>query len=250
MAETRNAELDLALAAELQAALLPSACPHDCPHQRAAARNRMYAGVGGDFYDFIRFNDEQVVILIGDVVGHGVRASLLMAQIMGYLRTPPPSIAHPAKLISSLNEMLLDMGQKVGSVLPCTLFYAVLDLPTGATFYVNAGHPAPFLCDCTKCIVLPIGPRNLMLGVQPFAPEEGCHTFAPQERMVLYTDGVTDAVNEAGELFGATRLHEVINRTAESTPQEVADAVFDAVDAFRGQARQNDDETVCVIDRI
>jgi len=248
--DTREGELDLALAAEVQAALLPRACPDDCPHQQSAARNRMCAGVGGDFYDFIRINDDQAAIVIGDVVGHGVRASLLMAQIMGYLRTPPPDIARPAKLISALNEMLLDVGRKVGKSLPCTLFYAVLDLPTGTMFFVNAGHPRPFLCDCVKCTVLSIAPRNLMLGVQAFEPEEGCHTFTPQERMVLHTDGVTDAVNEAGEMFGAERLHEAINRTAGQTPQEVVDAVFEALDAFRGQAPQEDDETLCVIDRV
>jgi len=83
--QDREHELDLALAAQLQAALLPASCPSDCPHQSAAARNRMCGRVGGDFHDFLRINPDQTAILVGDVVGHGVRAALLMAKIMGFL---------------------------------------------------------------------------------------------------------------------------------------------------------------------
>ena len=110
-------DLDLALAAELQAALLPKSCPSDCPNHVAAARNRMCAGVGGDFYDFLRINDEQIALVIGDVVGHGVRASLIMAQIMGFLRSEPSRLPRPMQLVSSLNDMLIDLGDKIGSVL-------------------------------------------------------------------------------------------------------------------------------------
>jgi len=102
---------DLALAAELQAALLPSACPTDCVHQEAAARNRMCGRVGGDFYDFIRINEDQVAVVIGDVVGHGVRASLLMAKIMGHLRGKPADRNRPGELIADLNDTLFGPGR-------------------------------------------------------------------------------------------------------------------------------------------
>ncbi|MFP3937089.1 MAG: SpoIIE family protein phosphatase, partial [Phycisphaerae bacterium] len=78
-----ESDVELALAAELQAALLPRECPDDCPHQKAAARNRMSGAVGGDFYTFLRLHRDQIAILIGDVVGHGVHAALVMSQIMG-----------------------------------------------------------------------------------------------------------------------------------------------------------------------
>jgi len=242
--------LDLALAAEIQAALLPKECPKDCAHQVAAARNRMCGSVGGDFYDFIRANQDQIVLVIGDVVGHGVRAALVMARIMGFLHSKPPSLTRPHDMLTLLNRMLIDLGQQTNSVLPCTMFYAVLDAPTGASFFVNTGHPRPFICDQDRCISLEAGPGNMLLGVEEFEPEEGCHTFTPGQRLVLYTDGITDADNGSDQRFGQSRFHEVVNAHSKAPPDRCADAVFQAVDAFRGQSPQSDDETIVVIDRV
>jgi len=243
-------EIDLALAAELQAALLPGACPPASPHQRVAARNRMCGSVGGDFYDFIPVNDEQVALVIGDVVGHGVQASLLMARIMGLLRSDVHRASRPREIILQLNELLLDLGDRTGSVLPCSLFYAVIDAPTGVSFFINAGHPMPFLCRRPECAGLHLGPRNMLLGVERFEPREGCHTFSPGERLVLYTDGILDAVNRDGERFDEARLRRVVGECLHDPPDRCADAVFAAVADFRDGARQSDDETVLVVDRI
>lgn len=242
-------QLDLALAAELQAALLPKSCPIDCPNQVAAARNRMCATIGGDFHDFLRVNDDQVALVLGDVVGHGVRASLLMAQIMGLLRSiPSDRRSRPSEVIRGLNRMLIDLGERTGTVLPCSAFYAVIDAPTGVTFFVNAGHPSPFLSEKGNCRVL-AAPRNLLLGVQPFEPEEDCITFTPGQRLVLYTDGIVEAVAPTGQRFGDQRLRRVIDAHGGEGPASCADAIFAAVTAFRQTARQRDDETVVVIDR-
>ncbi len=245
-----DASLDLALAAQLQSALLPASCPTNCPNEVAAARNRMCGNVGGDFYDFIRINDDQMAVIVGDVVGHGVRASLVMAQIMGYLRSRPKNIARPIAIIADLNRMLIDLGKRTDSILPCSMFYTVIDAPTGISFFVNAGHPRPFICDPTICFTLTTGPGNLLLGVEEFTPIEGCHTFTPGQRLVLYTDGVTDAQNDNGEHFGKKRIRQVTNAHISTDPQSCADALFAAIDEFRGQAVQSDDETVVVIDRI
>ena len=243
-------ELDLKLAAQLQAALLPDSCPLECEHQIAGARNRMCGSVGGDFYDFIRINNDQIVLLIGDVVGHGVSASLVMAQIMGYLRSRPPILSRPREVIIVLNRMLMEMGERTGSILPCSLFYAVIDAPTGASFFVNAGHCQPFICDREKCLAMHLGPGNLLLGVEEYDPEQGCHGFEIGQRMILYTDGLTDANDADGNHFGEGRLHEVINARAADDPDQCADAIFQAVADFRRNAIQTDDETVVVIDRV
>lgn len=243
-------ELDLALAAELQAALLPSQCPEHCPNQQAAALNRMCGSVGGDFHDFLRLNDEQTAIVIGDCVGHGVRAALLMAQIMGLLRSRPAYASRPEKMVSELNRMLLDLGERTGSTMLCSIFYAVIDLPSGVGFFVNAGHPVPLLCDRRKCSTLRWSTRNFMLGVKEFEPLEFCHTFSPGERMVLFTDGLVDASNVEGERFGDSRLHEIIGRCVNASPNDCARSVFDEVAAFRNGSPQTDDETIVVIDRV
>lgn len=243
-------ELDLALAAEVQAALLPKLCPTDLQHESAAALNRMCGTVGGDFYDFIRINDEQFAVVIGDVVGHGVRAALMMAQIMGFMRTEPQRRSRPVEAVTELNRMLIDLGDRTGSVVPCTLFYAVIDTPTGIGFFVNAGHPRPYLCNGTDCIPLYLANKNLVLGVEEFLPEEDCHTFVEGERLVLFTDGLIEATGPDRELFGEKRLFEVISQCAGCTPCRCAEAVFEAVAAFRGPAKQKDDETILIIDRV
>lgn len=242
--------MDLALAVQLQAALLPKECPPGCPNQVAAALNRMCGGVGGDFYDFIRINDEQIALLIGDVVGHGVRASLIMAQIMGYLRSRPGGLSRPIEIISTLNRVLLDLGERAGSALPCSMFYAVIDSPTGINVFVNCGHPAPFICDRDKRLTTYLGPSNLLLGIEEFTPLDGCHTFTRGERMILYTDGLIDAADSEGRRFGESRLLDVINSRGGDDPVHCTEAVFRAVDEFRRSATQIDDETIVIIDRL
>jgi sigma-B regulation protein RsbU (phosphoserine phosphatase) len=240
---------ELALAAELQAALLPKQCLH-CEHQRSAARNRMCGSVGGDFYDFIRVSDDQIALVIGDMVGHGVRASLLMANIMGWLRSDPRNHSKPIKVVSALNEMLIELGNRVGTPTPCSLFYMVIDQPTGLGLFVNAGHPRPFLCDRENCSTLHLGSRNMLLGVEEFTPEEGCNIFTPGQRLVMYTDGILDTINATGDRFGPQRLGELVNQNHSLSPEQLTDTVFTEIDKFRGNVPQVDDETILVFDRL
>jgi phosphoserine phosphatase RsbU/P len=249
MARTEH-ELDLALAAELQAALLPLKCPLDCAHQRAAARNRMCGSIGGDFHDFIAINEDQAAIVIGDVVGHGVRASLIMAQIAGFLRSSDSRRSRPAELVAALNRMLIDLGERAGTITSCSLIYGVIDAPTGLAILINAGHPHPFLCDIPAGTVDLLASHNLLLGVEEFQPEEICLAFEPGHRLVLYSDGLTDAVDSEGRQFSKDILEGVVRQHLRSAPRECADAVFDAVAAHRAGQKQADDETIVVIDRI
>ncbi len=246
----RDSEFDFALAAQLQRALLPRNFPVSGDRHKTAARNRMCGHVGGDFYDFVRINRDQLAIVVGDVVGHGVRASLVMAQIMGFFRSDRNIRIRPAKAIDELNEMLIELGERIGDIVPCSIFYALLDEPSGLLLFVNAGHPRPFLCTAESCANTQIGPRNMLLGVDPFLPEEGCHTLSPGERLVLYTDGVTDAFNPNDEPFGRNRLLETLHANSSVSPDQCADAVFDAIDAFRDGAPQTDDETILIMDRV
>jgi phosphoserine phosphatase RsbU/P len=241
---------DLALAAELQAALLPRQCPQQCTHQATAARNRMCKSVGGDFYDFIRINDDQIALVIGDMIGHGVRASLLMANIMGWLRSEPKNRSKPREVIIALNKLLIELGNRIGSPMPCSLFYLVIDQPTGMGLFVNAGHPRPFLCERDKPHTLHLNLRNMLLGVEEFDPQEGCNTFTPGQRLVLYTDGILDAANPKGDRFGPNRLEKIISRHPDLTPDQLTEKVFTEIDLFRQDAPQTDDETIVVFDRI
>ena len=249
-AGTVQHEFDLALAAQLQAALLPKSCPRDCPNHVAAARNRMCAAIGGDFYDFLRLDDDQVALVLGDVVGHGVRAALIMAQIMGFLRSQSATLSRPAETVAALNDMLVDLSRRVGAVLPCSLIYGVIDAHTGEAVFVNAGHMRPFVSDRQGSKSLQLGETNLLLGVEEYAPTEARHTFAPGERLVMFTDGVTEATDPSGEQFDSARLHDVIQQQRTADADSCAEAVFHAVDEFRQGGDRTDDETIVVVDRV
>lgn len=241
-------ELDLALAAELQATLMPSQWQIDSHHYRAAALNRMCGRVGGDFCEFIRLNPDQVAAAIGDVTGRGVRASLLMARIMGFLRSRPQACSRPCEIVRLLNEMLLGLGDRLGAPVSCSLFYVVLDTPTGTAFFVNAGLPLPLLSDRNTGFSVQLGPVGQSLGVTDFEPAEGCHTFNASERLTICTDGVLNATNQRDEEFGVERLDTVLHNYTSTSARGCVRAVFDALDAYRQGARQRDDETVLVVD--
>ena len=241
---------DLELAAQLQAAMLPESCPAECEHHRMAARNRMCGEVGGDFYDFIVLNDDQVALVLGDVVGHGVQAALVMAMIKGFLHANHANRHRPTKMVASINDLLCHLGDRTGSVTICSLIYAVLDIPSGSCFLCNAGHAPPLLIEPKSFGAVHLSQHDILLGIEPFEPTEICHTFQPGERMVLFTDGIPDAVDPAGEFFNSTRLNTVLMEYQHASADECADAVIRAVDDFRGTADPTDDETILILDRL
>ena len=241
---------DVEMAARLQASLLPRTCPASCNNHDIWALNRMCSGVGGDFYDFIPINNDQLAIVVGDVVGHGIRAAMIMAQIMGMIRTETDRIGRPAQMFEMLNSQLVDLGNKLNTVITCTMFYIVLDSPSATAYFVNAGHIMPIICGNSDEDFRCVGGSDLVLGVENFEPHQGCHMFVPGERLVLYTDGIVEAKGVGGELFGSARLQETLDRYRGDTPEQCAEGVLDAVDVFRMGRERHDDETIMVIDRI
>jgi len=242
-------ELDLALAAELQAGMLASRSCAMLRNHTAAVQHRMCGSIGGDFCDVIRINDDQAAVVIGDVMGHGVRACLLMARILWFLRSDPAVCSRPGQAVETLNRMLLDLGDRVGSSLPVTLFLATLDEPSGVSFFVNAGQPMPVIHRkngvCPVCLCA----QGVPLGLGDYRPREGCHSLEPGERMILFTDGILDAANPHGQRFGDRRLAAAIARHADDEADPCARGIMQAVEDFRHGARQSDDETLIVIDR-
>jgi serine phosphatase RsbU (regulator of sigma subunit) len=246
--KTTDDRAELALAAEVQRALLPQACPLNCPRFRAAARSRTCGNIGGDFHDFMRLNQRQVVVVIGDVIGHGVPAALVMSLILGFLRSERDS--QPARIVSTLNRVLIALGKRLDSVLTCSLFYAVLDVSKGSALFVNAGHPRPYLCDRRAGVASLLGANDLLLGIQEYEAQETRHAFGRGERMVLYTDGITDARNNAANRWGRRRFEKTLRQHTAEEPDGLADRVFTEVNHFRQAGSQYDDETIVVIDRV
>ena len=244
-AEEHRRLANLTLARAVQQALLPSQCPH-CIGSTFAARYRPAEHVGGDFYDFNHLGIDQISLLIGDVVGHGIYSALVMALLLGHLRANRPERLRPAQVISEVNKVLVELGDSTGEILLCSLFYGVLDMPSRVLFYVDAGHPPPLCCRGDR--VTPLISNALLLGAEQFSTEEQCHQFELGDRLVLYTDGVVETRNTQGQLYSVKGLEKTLRRLSGQTAEQTIDGIFKQLDEFSSDKGPEDDATIVVLD--
>lgn len=236
---------EMKLAYKIQMGLLPQEAP-DIAGYDIWGRSIPAKAVGGDYYDFVRLDDDRVGICLGDVSGKGMPAALLMANVHATLRGQILQGLCPKDCLKSSNEHLvpsMDPGRFV------TLFYAALDGATGEVCYANAGHNYPFLFQAGKeAVRLEIG--GVALGCLKTASySEGRLTMAPGDILLLYSDGITEAVDKADSLFGEERLAEVVTANREATAEHLIERIVDAVRLHSGEAAQMDDMTAVVVRR-
>jgi len=234
------------LAGAVQAALLEAETPN-CRCGKVVLRNRMSEAVGGDFYDFRQFGQDQVAFVIGDVMGHGIGAALLMTLIVGLLRADRRDHRRPSQLVGSINEILVGLGEQLCNPVTCSLIYGVVDLPSGILLYVNAGHPEPIVCNRRDGQLRKLAPTTMLLGVQDGILPESCHQFRQEDRVVLFTDGIIEARQEEA-LFGRKRLAEMVQQYREAPGEELAERILQEANTFAASDHPLDDQTVVVID--
>ena len=241
-------EHDLEIAAAIQRALLPPTCPQ-CPEGSIAAGHRMLAAVGGDFYDFPIAGPGKMGVLIGDVMGHGVSAALLMAMIVGLLRRDSETKADPLAAARLINDHLNDIGDSVGHALICSLFYGVIDAHARTIEFVNAGHPAPVVCNRETCLISGLNATCAVLGaMESDEIQSASHVFSDEDRMTLYSDGIMDAQNADDERFGSGRLHRLASDNIQLSSGELIDEIFAELDRFSGSHPMTDDQSIVVVD--
>lgn len=201
--------------------------------------------VGGDYYDVIELNDDSLGFVVADVAGKGLPAALLMALLQGSLRSLLASGQRGAELIRSLNAYLCANTPDNRLV---TCFYGELDPSSAVLRYVNAGHNPPFLERGAGAERL--GATGPVLGAIPEAEySEGEARFEPGTRLVLFTDGISEAANRNGDEFGDERLRAVLSDHQASSPQQVVAGVAASVARFCAGAPQGDDMTMMVVSR-
>ena len=194
--------------------------------------------VGGDLYDFF-IRDERLYFCIGDVSGKGVPASLIMSVTRSLFRTVAGHEKSPVRIVSSMNQNLVEMNVNDMFV---TFFCGVLDMQTGHLRYCNAGHNAPVLLDKDQSAPLSVIP-NLPLGILPSMNfEEQEIDMTSGAGLFLYTDGLTEAENQALELFGEERMMKVLQ--PDQTATVMVERMTEAVQSFVGEAPQSDDLTM------
>jgi len=236
-------ELDIARA--LQIAILPSRFP-DAVGCLGAARMLPATTMGGDFYDFIELSDGRVGLVRADVSGKGVPAAFFMAVARTNLRNLATRVAGPSACLTETNEVLC---QQNPMDLFVTVFYGVYDPTTGVLTYSNGGHNPPYVRRVDGTVEALGGAGGLVLGMLPGShyPEHRI-TLRAGDRLVLFTDGITEAFDVENRAYGEAALVEVIARAGAGSAADLVAAIFDSVAAFAGAAKQSDDITLSVLE--
>jgi sigma-B regulation protein RsbU (phosphoserine phosphatase) len=202
-------------------------------------------GVGGDYYDFIPARENRLAVAVGDVSGKGLPASLLMANVHATIRAQTQIGDAVTDRIDRANRLVCETTSFESFV---TLFYGELDPERHEFTYCNAGHEHPFLL--TRKGTRRLGTNGLALGViEDFVFAEETVSVGPGDLLVVYSDGVTDTPDDAGDLFGTERLQRVIGEHRSSPADRIARAIIDEVTAHGGGKVQFDDLTVLVLRR-
>jgi sigma-B regulation protein RsbU (phosphoserine phosphatase) len=225
----------------IQRALLPATLP-SMSGVGLAARWEPALAFGGDCYDALRLTETHLAISIADVCGKGLPAALLMSNLLASLRAFAASERAPRDVVTSVNRALCRQKDLRRFV---TLFYALYDASTRVLTYTNAGHNPPLvLRKDGPCERLAIG--GTVTGIFDEGTfEEGKVTLDPGDRLVLYTDGITEARSAAGDEFEDAGLLHTLERCRHKDAQSMVDAVFNDVGTFAG-GRLQDDATAVV----
>ncbi len=237
----RNAETQrqLALAGDLQARLIRGPAPEHPLVETAFAFHPTFE-VAGDFCDRLELSDQRLVALVGDVVGKGIPASLLMCTVRGALRSAAVFCLSPAELLTQLNKLIF------ADTLPrefVTLLLVALDNDARQLTYANAGHEPLLLLRDGE--VQETEEADLVLGIEPdLAYRDHTLELRPNDLLLLYTDGACEARNFADEMFTRERLHQALRAYGQLPLQQVLDNIVWDVRRFVGLAEQVDDLTL------
>jgi sigma-B regulation protein RsbU (phosphoserine phosphatase) len=233
-------ERQVRTAAEVQQRMLPQDLPV-VPGVDLAAIYVPSFDLGGDFYDIITLPDENLGLVIADVSGKGVPASLIMASVRAALRAQVDNLYYLYEVMERINQMLYRDTRTTEFV---TTFYGVLDTKNRRLTYCNAGHPPPLLLRDGTLIEL--GSNNLVLGVDPNEKfEQHLIELKSGDMILMYTDGLPDAVNFNGERFGTPRVRESFTRGG-SSAESVAQNILWDMRRFAGLTKRADDVTMLV----
>jgi sigma-B regulation protein RsbU (phosphoserine phosphatase) len=242
--EVESLELELELAQTVQKSLLPQQIP-DSPYLDIAAFSRPAQVIGGDYFDFFQFADGRQGFAVADVAGHGISAALHMASIQALLRTLIPTSNSPAAVVQHIHRLLIHNLRFANFV---TLFLAAYDPDSDTLTYCNAGHNPPLLLGSggngvrSSRWLDPTGPAVGL--VEGMIQGEAAVQVSPGDILVMYTDGITEAMDAQGEQFGYERLARVVNRWANGSSSELVQHIRQELQEFTLEEALADDTTI------
>jgi sigma-B regulation protein RsbU (phosphoserine phosphatase) len=239
--ETLGSEFKKAV--QIQKSLLPSKAPKiDGYH--IAARSVAAELVGGDFYEYFKFDEGNFGIAIGDVSGHGLAAALSVRDVIIGLHMGMASEHKTVPIIKKLNKVLYDKKFESNYV---SLFIGEIE-NDGHLFYVNAGHPCPFVV--TRSEIIDLKPSGIVLGYLENIDLHRLHIhLEPDSILVLYTDGLPERENLSGEHYDLTLLKKLVLDNQSCSPQELTELIFKKIHEFGNRTKWTDDATIVILKR-
>lgn len=244
--ERQQIKQSLAIAMDIQQLILPADIPQ-LENFELAARLDYCDETGGDYYDFIKTGSDKWGLVVGDVVGHGIGAALLMASAAGILHAGINNGEENLEtLFSSLNTFL---EKDVGDIRFMTLFFALLDPTNRSLQWLSAGHGPMFLYRAESKEVEELAATTMPLGVMDdveFRPVQN-ENLASGDMLALGTDGIWETINSDGEMFGSERVSQLLKDLAKQSAEEIVSKVLLAVEEFRDQAPKDDDLTLIIL---
>lgn len=243
--ERERLERELALASEIQQRFQPTAPPIVGGYELQGISFPCYE-IGGDYYDFIEREDGRLVIALGDVSGKGTAAALLMSSLHAAVHAQSGSHDSLVATISAVNKYLAD---NIPANRFVTLFYAELDPESGSLAFLNAGHNPPLIVHAAGTVEQ-LASGGLPLGIKRDADyREGRTQLQHGDVLVIYSDGVTEAVSPTGEEYGPTRLYEVVSRNIEASASGIRDRIESSLTKFSQGTSAADDITLVIVKR-
>jgi serine phosphatase RsbU (regulator of sigma subunit) len=241
-------DLDARLAGKVQQLLLPKS-PPVCDWSCIGVRNVMADGLGGDFFDFLPTVDGCQAVMIGDVTGHGISASVVMSLLYGYIHAVVESVCSPlaaAKRVNAFLKSFAARSQCYDHHFSATFFFGIVEPKSLEMHYFNAGHPAPLVRRDGRLIPMeatapPVGYFEI--------PESSVKSFQfrKNDRWLLYSDGITETEDADGMLFGKERLERLL-LSHDGDHLEFLDQLLGAARKFSGGASPRDDCTAIAVD--
>lgn len=247
-AEKERIGAELSIATQIQADMLPGIFPAfpDKPEFDIYATMNPAKEVGGDFYDFFMVDESHLAIVMADVSGKGVPAALFMVIGKTLIKDHTQPGRDLGEVFTEVNDLLCESNSEG---LFITAFEGVLDLVSGEFTFVNAGHEIPFICKKDGSYEpYKIRAGFVLAGMEGMRYKCGTMQLSPGDRLFQYTDGVTEATDKDGRLYGMSRLGEILAQNAALPPTELLVKIKEDIDAFVGNAPQFDDITMLCLE--